>query len=66
MKQSTFELIFIQILKPLNVISYNINIETPLYMMFELPCARPHTISAWRCYILVIPCALMVCLIYTP
>ena len=34
----------------------------PLYMRFELLSTCSRTINAWRCYILVIPYALMVCL----
>ena len=38
----------------------------PLYIRLELLSAHPCTISTQRCYILVISCALVVYLIYTP
>ena len=35
-------------------------------MRFELLSAQPHTVRAQKYYIVVIPCALMVCQMYIP
>ena len=41
----------------------NINIATSF--MNKACSTRPRTVCAWKCYIVVIPWALVVCLIYT-
>ena len=49
MKQSAFEVSFFQLFSPqLNVMSYSINVEVPLYIRLKLLTAHPHMISAWR------------------
>ena len=67
MKWSAFEVRFFQLLKPTiecDKLQYKYTgIIVHQAFRLELLNAHPHMISTWRYYILVIPCAPVVCLI---
>ena len=65
-KWNVFDISFLQVLKSTVIRMYSIaNCRNAIVHTSSLSCFM-HKISAHRCYIMIISCALTVCLIYTP